>query len=614
MDIAAKIALYRYSPIIISVGLLLVVGSEVQAQISPAWLRHWEPYADIRDMDLSPAGNLVITGSDYGESSPFAGQQASDSTRTFLATLNAEGDILWGRRGAFRGRERGTPGWSTTSFAAVTDSRGKIYTPEGYLWYPHSGLITSGGVSVNSYMPDGSHHWTVPVHPAVSNLYHQPGVVRAMDTDPSGNIYIAGFYADTLVLAPDTLYPVLPRIGMDRYMDWYQTDVFLASYSSAGDLRWSQGIGGLDDDKPHWFNGFPFAVHDDGNVYLGGCFRQSAVLGEGQSNAHTILQDTCALASFDSNGAFRWILTNDALDIRIVDGKTVHPFAIHPVELTVTPTGNIYAGWQYSDAITIQVGDTLLDPTPSIRFDSHRTDKGTFIANITPDGIVKWARHIQSDGRVVLADITTDSEGHLYVGGNFEKGARYFVVHGTKFQYQRITTGLDENGFIAHYDTTGRSLWVGHVAGADVTISAMETSPSGDLYIAGKFQENIILGTETREVLSGDVHPFMARYNAGTITAIPNAIDVPKTVVLEASAPNPFRTTTTLSYSLPATAWVSVTVFDMLGRKISTLVNGVQGGGRHKILFDGTGLPAGVYFYRVEALDQVCGGTMILVK
>jgi hypothetical protein len=67
--------------------------------------------------------------------------------------------------------------------------------------------------------------------------------------------------------------------------------------------------------------------------------------------------------------------------------------------------------------------------------------------------------------------------------------------------------------------------------------------------------------------------------------------------------PNPFNPTTTIKFSIPNSQLVTIKVYDLLGREISTLVNEEKQPGYYEIKFNGTSLPSGVYFYRLQAGD-----------
>ncbi len=69
---------------------------------------------------------------------------------------------------------------------------------------------------------------------------------------------------------------------------------------------------------------------------------------------------------------------------------------------------------------------------------------------------------------------------------------------------------------------------------------------------------------------------------------------------LEQNFPNPFHTITTINYSLQTKGKVKLSVFDITGREIKTLVNKKQTGGAYSVLFDGSGLDSGIYTYELK--------------
>ena len=77
---------------------------------------------------------------------------------------------------------------------------------------------------------------------------------------------------------------------------------------------------------------------------------------------------------------------------------------------------------------------------------------------------------------------------------------------------------------------------------------------------------------------------------------------------LSQNYPNPFNPTTEITFVLPKAGNVTLTVFNMLGQKVATLINDSQSSGVHTVKFNATNLSSGTYFYRLEA------GTTTLVK
>jgi subtilisin family serine protease len=88
-------------------------------------------------------------------------------------------------------------------------------------------------------------------------------------------------------------------------------------------------------------------------------------------------------------------------------------------------------------------------------------------------------------------------------------------------------------------------------------------------------------------------------------TDIQQPAGAPIVFSLDQNYPNPFNPSTTISYVIPHTTFVTLEVFDILGRTVRTIVSGEQGFGPHSVRLDGAGLSTGVYFYRLKADGKV---------
>jgi hypothetical protein len=107
----------------------------------------------------------------------------------------------------------------------------------------------------------------------------------------------------------------------------------------------------------------------------------------------------------------------------------------------------------------------------------------------------------------------------------------------------------------------------------------------------------------------------------GTFTiAISGATDVNDSQVnldgfaLQQNYPNPFNPTTTITYNLPASSEVKLTVYDVYGREMATLIEEKQSAGTHKVEFDASQLNSGFYLYTLRAGSFVATKEMLLIK
>jgi len=100
----------------------------------------------------------------------------------------------------------------------------------------------------------------------------------------------------------------------------------------------------------------------------------------------------------------------------------------------------------------------------------------------------------------------------------------------------------------------------------------------------------------------------------GTLTSVEPSMQVVESFSLAQNYPNPFNPTTTIRYSLAEATEVSLTVYDISGRKITELVQGRQASGEYEQQFDAAQLASGVYVYRLRAGDFVKARKMLLAR
>ena len=89
---------------------------------------------------------------------------------------------------------------------------------------------------------------------------------------------------------------------------------------------------------------------------------------------------------------------------------------------------------------------------------------------------------------------------------------------------------------------------------------------------------------------------------------------LPVAYSIHQSYPNPFNPTSTISFSLPEAGKITLSVYDVSGRLITTLVDGYRSAGVHDVTFDASDLASGIYLYRLEAGEFNATGKMVLMK
>ena len=91
-------------------------------------------------------------------------------------------------------------------------------------------------------------------------------------------------------------------------------------------------------------------------------------------------------------------------------------------------------------------------------------------------------------------------------------------------------------------------------------------------------------------------------------------IGFPTSIQLDQNYPNPFNSKTSIRYHVPEKSIVKLIVFDISGRKISTLVNSVKDAGSHTFIYETSTLASGVYFYQIRNIDKIVTKKFILLK
>ncbi|HEX2788362.1 MAG TPA: T9SS type A sorting domain-containing protein [Ignavibacteria bacterium] len=98
------------------------------------------------------------------------------------------------------------------------------------------------------------------------------------------------------------------------------------------------------------------------------------------------------------------------------------------------------------------------------------------------------------------------------------------------------------------------------------------------------------------------------------VTGIHTEPGIPAEYSLKQNYPNPFNPATTINFAVPTNQFVTLKVFDKLGREIATLVNEMKTAGNHYVNFFADDLASGIYFYKIQAGDFTETKKMMLIK
>jgi hypothetical protein len=99
-----------------------------------------------------------------------------------------------------------------------------------------------------------------------------------------------------------------------------------------------------------------------------------------------------------------------------------------------------------------------------------------------------------------------------------------------------------------------------------------------------------------------------------TASSVGGESPLPAAYTLRQNYPNPFNPATVIEYALPKGGLVVLTVYDILGREVSTLVNGWNDAGVHRVRWNASGFASGVYCYRLQSGSYTEAKTMIVIR
>ncbi len=198
------------------------------------------------------------------------------------------------------------------------------------------------------------------------------------------------------------------------------------------------------------------------------------------------------------------------------------------------------------------------------------------------------------------ASIAIDTSGNAYITG-VTTSSNYPTTSGA---YQD-TLGGNENAFVTELNSSGSALVYSTYIGGDTTVgSSIVLDASNNVYVAGVTTSSNYPTTSGayQTTLSGVQDAFVTKLNISNATFVQsNSSSVPNKFELMQNYPNPFNPSTVINYQLPVNSFVTLKVYDVLGREVKMLVNERENVGSHSVTFNASNLPSGVYFYRLQA-------------
>ncbi len=114
-------------------------------------------------------------------------------------------------------------------------------------------------------------------------------------------------------------------------------------------------------------------------------------------------------------------------------------------------------------------------------------------------------------------------------------------------------------------------------------------------------------------VAKGDI-PAFENNQLYMVSSLTEAVALPETFSLDRAYPNPFNPTTTLSFAIPVDSEVSLSVYNLQGREVSTLIDANMDAGYHSVVWNADSYSSGVYFVKIVAGSYISSQKLMLIK
>ena len=508
-----------------------------------------------RTIAVDDSSNVYVSGDSYGVGS---------NSDYAVVKYNSEGNQQWVAIYNGPGNHEDRP------FSMTLDDSGNVYVTGSSL-----GSGTQYDFATVKYSAAGVEQWV--------SRYDGPDSeqdrANAITADGSGNVYVTGY----------------------SYGNSTNLDYATVKYYSSGTQAWVARYNGPADTAD---GSNSIAIDDSGNVYVTG-------YSVGTNGSYDF-----ATVKYDSLGQQQWINRYDgignsedrAVSIAVDDSGFIYV------------TGRSYGDTTDSDWATIKYNsdggvqwtaiyngslNSLDAPSKIIvddLFNIYVTGSGSYNSGDGEDfttikynssGEEQWISTYngQNTFRDVSNSIALDGMGNVYVTG------RTWV------------TQLDYDFATIKYNASGQEQWVAIYNGpgdGDDWASSIATDASGNAYVTG-WSEGV-----------GTSYDF-ATIKYSSTTGVETLLNGPPSeYALLQNYPNPFNPNTTIKWQMPETGFVSLKIFDVIGREFTVLVNEELPAGGYEVDFNISTIKhqpsSGVYFYQLKAGSFVETKKMILLR
>ena len=326
-----------------------------------------------------------------------------------------------------------------------------------------------------------------------------------------------------------------------------------------------------------------------------------------------------AVVRYNSNGSLdNTFGTNGIVTTSIGDSSDYAQSIAIQSDGNIVAAGNSWNGSDYGFALIRYNSNGSLDNT----FGTN----GIVITSVGDSSDYANSIAIQSDGKIITAGYSYNDSDYDFALARYNSNGSLDNTFGTNGV---VTTDVGAAEYYANsiaIQSDGKIIAAGNsFNGSNFDIALVRYNSNGsldntfgtngvvttDVGTEGDYATSIAIQSDEKIIVAGG-SIYMARFsflrivrylnNASTGVDEKDNGEIPTAFALEQNYPNPFNPTTAISYQLPVIGFVTLKVYDLLGREVATLVNETKAPGNYEVNFNASNLPSGVYFYQLKAV------------
>jgi hypothetical protein len=401
-------------------------------------------------------GNTYSTGSfqgtvDFNPNTGVHNLSSQGDIDMFIIKLTTTGAFLWAKN-------IGGPTSITFSKSITTDDSSNIYCT-GYFqgivdFDPGVGtanLVALGTQDIFILKLDslGNYIWAKSI--GGSNI----DIGNFITLDEWGNIYITGFFRDTVDFNPDS---AIYNLSTSAHMD-----LFLLKLNSAGNFNWVKQMDGHTS-----MGGQSIAINSLGYIYSTASYYDTVDINPntGINNLMAIGSSDIFVQKLDTSGNFHWGKSFGGID------------SDAGMSIALDPSGNIYVTGAFGDTVDFDPGTTIFNLT-------SQGDLDVFILKLDSLGNFIWAKNFGGTDSDHPAALTVDDSGNVFTTGYFQNTVDFNPNSGI---YN--LTAQPFSCFIQKMDSSGNFIWAKSFAGKSAGYE-IKLDNLGSIYTIGVFAETV---------------------------------------------------------------------------------------------------------------------------